>query len=45
VNIIGLAQIPVLSILSYVFLKDKMTKAQIITIACALATLLLFMIV
>jgi hypothetical protein len=45
VNIIGLTQIPILSILSYVFLHDKMTKSQIITITSAFSTLLLFIIV
>ncbi|EKE27557.1 MAG: hypothetical protein ACD_3C00192G0002 [uncultured bacterium (gcode 4)] len=45
VNIIWLAQIPTLAILSFIFLKDRMTKLQISTVAWALAVLILFMIV
>ncbi|EKE29565.1 MAG: hypothetical protein ACD_2C00145G0002 [uncultured bacterium (gcode 4)] len=45
VNIIALAQIPALTILTYIFLKDKMTKAQVATIAGAFIILLLFIII
>lgn len=42
VNIISLAQIPFISLFSYIFLKDKMNKIQLLTMFFAFLTLVLF---
>ncbi len=44
VNVIGLAQIPMVSLLSYIFLKDKLSYAQIYTMISAFLILILFVI-
>lgn len=42
VNIIALSQIPILSVMSYMFLKDRLTRKQVIIISLMLINLILF---